>query len=95
METEFVSVTETRTYKIVGAPNLQLVYGKAEFIPAGVVTEFRDGVWQNMRISGPNAKKDGTPGANHHENHYYGGAYGPRIPDWAQPFTDFNYRTEG
>ncbi len=95
MEAEFVSVTETRTFKVVGAPDVQLIYGKAELIPDQVVTEFRDGEWRNMKIAGPNARKDGSPGANRHENQYYRGSYGGQVPDWAQPFIDFSYRAEG
>jgi hypothetical protein len=77
-------------YAVHGAPPVQLHYRKTQFLPAFLQVTFVDGKYIGAELRGPGAKKDGTPGINHHENHY-GPTWAPEpLPAWAVPFTEWH-----
>lgn len=80
------------TYSVTGAPPLQLSYRVSQILPATVVVQFRAGVFKSVKVFGGRLKKDGTAGADLHEETFYVGGYSEaRIPEWLKPLTEWGF----
>jgi hypothetical protein len=76
-------------FEMEGAEPMALRYRSTHFIPqmATVTVDDGDGAGWRVCLAGPNAKKDGTPGANHHEQHH-SQRWDKDIPDWARELAE-------
>ncbi|WBB94144.1 hypothetical protein [Verrucosispora sp. WMMC514] len=83
-------VVVTRSYSVTGADPTPMRYGSIRILPDTVTVTFTNGTPTRLVIEGPNAKKDGTAGANRHEESWWlsWAADAARAPEWVAPLLD-------
>ncbi len=97
MNIKLESTSITRRYSVNGAADIPEVDVDGYMVPRTVEVTFTDGAWNQIEISGPRVKKDGTPSANW--TYMWFGAEDEEeadsIPDWMRELTRFDYTPGG
>lgn len=82
---KLTSTTVEFSYDVAGAEAVALRFGKARFLPVKATITVTDGRWTQVKLSGSNAKKDGTSGANFHAQNYHNRSWDiDEMPEWVR-----------